>query len=77
MLENLLEILKNEKGSVLIVTHDVDEALSIADRIVIFSRRPGRIPEEITLPETQNLRDVLRKENLKLKHRIMGRLSME
>ena len=77
MLENLLEILKNEKGSVLIVTHDVDEALSIADRIVIFSRRPGRILEEITLPETQNLRDVLRKENLKLKHRIMGRLSME
>lgn len=77
MLENLLEILKNEKGSVLFVTHDVDEALSIADRIVIFSRRPGRILEEITLPETQNLRDVLRKENLKLKHWIMGRLSME
>lgn len=77
MLTNLLEILGNEKISILFVTHDVDEALSIADRIVVFGKRPGRILEEINLPGTQKLRNVFSEENLTIKHRIMGRLSME
>ncbi|WP_312947652.1 ABC transporter ATP-binding protein [Superficieibacter sp.] len=36
--------------TLLFVTHDVDEALFLADRILIMSARPGKIVEEIVLP---------------------------
>lgn len=36
--------------TLLFVTHDVDEALFLADRILIMSARPGKIVEEIILP---------------------------
>lgn len=36
--------------TLLFVTHDVDEALYLADRILIMSARPGKIVEEIALP---------------------------
>ena len=49
MQELLLEIRKVHKISVIMVTHDVDEALYLADRIVFLSPRPGRVKEIITL----------------------------
>ncbi|MDR0843549.1 MAG: ABC transporter ATP-binding protein [Acidobacteriota bacterium] len=36
----------------LLVTHDIDEALYLSDRIIIFSPRPGRIHEEIIVPDS-------------------------
>jgi NitT/TauT family transport system ATP-binding protein len=32
------------------VTHDIDEALYLADRVVVFSSKPGRIREIIPVP---------------------------
>jgi ABC-type nitrate/sulfonate/bicarbonate transport system ATPase subunit len=39
----LLRIWQQEKPTILFVTHDVDEALQLADRIVVMTPRPGRI----------------------------------
>ena len=50
MQELLLEIKHEHKMTVLLVTHDVPEALFLADRIVFLSPRPGRILEEIAPP---------------------------
>ena len=44
-----LEILQQEQKSVLFVTHDVDEAIFLSDRIYILSKRPGKIIKEIQL----------------------------
>ena len=45
MRSELLRIWQAEKMTILFVTHDVDEALQLADRIVVMSPRPGRIAE--------------------------------
>ena len=38
----LLELQKAERKTVIFVTHDVDEAVFLADRVVVFSARPAR-----------------------------------
>ena len=39
----LRQLIAQERPTVLLVTHDVDEALFLADRIVVFSARPARV----------------------------------
>ena len=45
MHEVLLRIWEREQQTVLFVTHDLGEALTLADRIILFSARPGQIKE--------------------------------
>ncbi len=46
----LLEIWEEEKQTVLFVTHDLGEALTLADRIIVLSARPGRVKEIFDVP---------------------------
>ncbi|MBH9710441.1 ATP-binding cassette domain-containing protein, partial [Burkholderia contaminans] len=50
MQELLREAWLNTGTTLLFVTHDVEEALFLADRILIMSANPGKIVEEIALP---------------------------
>lgn len=50
MQELLLSIWEKEKTTVMFVTHDIDEAIFMANRIAIFSARPGRIKTELASP---------------------------
>src|SRR5262245_26736098 len=66
MRNELLRILAEERHTILMVTHDVEEATHIADRILVLSPRPTRIqatvavslrhPRRLTSPEVQELR---------------------
>jgi NitT/TauT family transport system ATP-binding protein len=49
MQEELLRILESEKKAMIFVTHSIDEAILLGDRIVMMSCRPGRIREIITV----------------------------
>ena len=49
MQELLLSIWEQHKKTVLFVTHDIDEAIFMANRCVVFSARPGRIKTELAI----------------------------
>jgi NitT/TauT family transport system ATP-binding protein len=61
MQDELLRILSREKTAVVFVTHSIEEALKLADLIVVMSPRPGRVVREIRLdlPKPRNFGDSL------------------
>jgi len=51
MRAELIDIWRRTQKTILFVTHDVDEAVTLADRVILFSNKPTRVIAEIDLPE--------------------------
>jgi len=47
--EELQQIWDKSRKTVLFVTHDIDEAIYLADRVIVFTARPGRIKADIAI----------------------------
>ncbi|RWN51492.1 ABC transporter ATP-binding protein [Mesorhizobium sp.] len=73
MQELLLEVWEQFRTTIVFVTHDIDEALLLADRIIVMQAQPGRIHEEITVafkrPRTTDI--IASREFLRLKQRFL------
>lgn len=54
MQQLLLTVWEQQKMTILFVTHDVDEALLLADRIVLLSHRPATVADVITIEEPRS-----------------------
>lgn len=50
MQNELLTLWEKTRKTVLLVTHQIDEAVLLSDRVIVFSSRPARIVEEIRIP---------------------------
>lgn len=56
----LLRVWEAERRSIIFVTHDIEEAVALADRVVVFSARPARILAEykVELPRPRHMRSM-------------------
>jgi ABC-type nitrate/sulfonate/bicarbonate transport system ATPase subunit len=79
MQDLLLKIWQEESLTVMFVTHDVDEAVYLSDRLYVLSARPGRVKEvvEIGLPRPREYSVQLTSEFLELKHHVRDLIHRE
>jgi NitT/TauT family transport system ATP-binding protein len=76
MQQLLLDVWQKLKTTVLFVTHDIDEAILLADRVCVMSARPGRISREIpiTLPRPRSIDDLTNPAFIQFKAAIMAEM---
>jgi len=79
MQQLLLRVWEHEYKTVLFVTHDIDEAIFLGDRVFVMTARPGRIKEEIAvdLPRPRAATVTMSAQFLAIKQRILGLLQEE
>jgi len=69
----LLALWRAQRPTLVIVTHDVEEAIVLADRVVVMQPRPGRIYAEIRI-DIPRPRDRLTDEFIAIERRLLGAL---
>jgi len=76
MRQELARMLRERPRTVVLVTHDIEEAAQLADRVIVFSERPARIRCELQvgLPRP---RDLTHPEVVEAVHRILTELGLE
>lgn len=79
MQELLLGIWEAERKTVMFVTHDIDEAIFMANRVAVFSARPGRIKADIAvnLPHPRHYTVKTSPEFMELKARLTEEIRAE
>ena len=76
MRHELARILREQPRTVLFVTHDIEEAAQLADRVLVLSERPARIEDEValTMSRPRNPTDA---DVVGAVHRILTKLGLE
>ena len=76
MQELLARISRETRTTILFITHDIDEAVLLGQRVYVMSRRPGKVKEvlDVKLPELRSHECLLMPEFLEVKKHIMNML---
>jgi len=75
MRTDLVAIWQRERKTIVFVTHDIDEAVMLADRVIVLSARPARVQTivPVPLPRPRNLSDPI---FLEARDRILGMIGL-
>ncbi|MFD2264205.1 ABC transporter ATP-binding protein [Lacibacterium aquatile] len=73
--DHLLELWEIDRPTLVLVTHDIDEALYLADRVVVMTGRPGHI-QSIVQPNLPRPRDRESQRFVDWRRRLLGNLSL-
>ena len=76
MRRELARILREQPRTVVLVTHDIEEAAQLADRVLVLSERPARVRDEVRLTMPRP-RDPTTPEVVRAVHRILTTLGLE
>jgi len=71
----LLRIWEAERKTIVFVTHDIDEAVQLADRVAVMSARPGRIQQIVNI-DIQHPRDINSPRYLELRTGIFNQIGL-
>ncbi len=74
--DDILDICKNEKKTIIFVTHDIEEAVYLADRIVVMTPNPGKVKGVIPVP-LHHFRDRTSGDFLLVRDKIFDLLNMK
>ncbi len=74
--DDILDICKNEKKTIIFVTHDIEEAVYLADRIVVMTPNPGKVKGVIKVP-LHHFRDRTSGDFLLVRDKIFDLLNMK
>jgi NitT/TauT family transport system ATP-binding protein len=79
MQELLTDVWEAHRLTVLFVTHDVDEAVFLSDRVAVMSSRPGRIKEivPVSLPRPRTPEMMEGDDFMRLRHRVLTSIRVE
>ena len=75
MRAELLRIWEAEKKTILFVTHDIEESVQLADRVVVLSARPGRVQRIVTI-DLPHPRDLSSRRYLELRDSIFEEIGL-
>jgi NitT/TauT family transport system ATP-binding protein len=75
MRSELLRIWRAERKTVLFVTHDIEESVQLADRVVVMSARPGRIRRVVNI-DIAHPRDLSSRRYIELRDLIFGEIGL-
>lgn len=71
LVQQLISLWERSQCSIVLVTHDIDEALLLGNEIIILSKNPGMIAHRYTIPTSQRSRSLKEPELLQLRADIL------
>ncbi|SHH26837.1 NitT/TauT family transport system ATP-binding protein [Tepidibacter thalassicus DSM 15285] len=72
MIENLLNLWKLKQNSIIFVTHEIDEALLLGDRILVLSNRPTKVIKEFKIEKLKRERSLRDEILMKIRSEIVS-----
>jgi ABC-type nitrate/sulfonate/bicarbonate transport system ATPase subunit len=77
MRQELARLLHEHPRTVVFVTHDIEEAAQLADRIIVLTTRPARVQREVSLEDVPRPRSLTQPRVMEVVHTILAEMGLE
>ncbi|MGC8545094.1 ABC transporter ATP-binding protein [Athalassotoga sp.] len=74
IIEDINALRSQKRFAIIMITHDTKEAISMADRVLILSKRPSKIVEDVKINLQEGERDISNTEFIKIESNLMKKI---